>query len=412
VGEDGSNEGAVDVLKRLIGDSGKDASVNSRRGRKAADEFHERLKKAIGQKSAAFAAPIRHESATTYMQSVHDAAAEMDPAVCDPKAKAARPDKAKGKDMPAAFADHPEQFKAIKAMHDMAVKHGATCPGVARTAAMSSGTPPAFRKGGNPPAAPTRGGGHRKMNWREKLAALFGTEPDNLPPMDEEVARTGVSLFTAGPGEVTVEDETMTQTTTNATAAETPAAPDPAATFAAFAATPEGQAILAKNAELEDRIRRQEEEDQRRRAQELEQRAATFAADLCKDKVDAATGRVIEEALITPALFSLCESLYKQLAQDDAKDQGQPVVTFSADGKEQQKSRTESVAALLKAALKPHGMLRQQLTPDGRLDPAKAAVLFHGGNDKPQKLDPERKKQLLQYAGVQPPSNSNGSGSA
>jgi hypothetical protein len=384
VGEDGRNEGAVDVLKRLIGDSGKDASVNSKRGRKAADEFHERLKKAIGQKSAAFAAPIRHESATTYMQSVHDAAAEMDPAVCEPGTKAARPDKAKGKDMPAAFADHPEQFKAIKAMHDMAVKHGATCPGVARTAAMSSGTPPAFRKGGNPPAAPARGGGHRKMNWREKLAALFGTEPDNLPPMDEEVARTGVSLFTAGPGEVTVEDETMTQTTMNTTAAETPAAPDPAATFAA---------LLAKNAELEDRIRRQEEEDQRRRVHELDQQAATFAADLCRD-VRTADGTTIP-ARITPAAASVFAALYRQAAQDDARDQDQAVVTFSAGGQEQKASRVEALEAAVKA-LPGHGLLGQQLDPSGRLDPAKAVVLFHDPSPADQ-MSEERRKALLAH---------------
>jgi hypothetical protein len=349
--------------------------------------------------TADFAARIRHESATAFWQDMHDASSALDPMVCDPKAKAARPDRVKNQEAEAGFADHPKQLKDIKKAHDLAVEHGATCPG--KTATMSD-SPNAGVVPARQTTIPLRRA--RKMDWDERFATFMGLDPDKLPWRSPKKSKAMLSMAMADDdGDFQITDEPPAE-------AETPTPPATPTTeelTAAFAETPQYKTMQAELERLKQRDAENAEREKARTEKDLSDRAATFAADLCRDKVDAAN-RVITKAQLTPAAFSLCEALYKQMARDDAA--AQAVVTFTSDGQERQASRIDTLIAFCKA-LPGHSLLGQQLSPNGRLDPTQHTALFY--EDTGDAAEAQRKKDLAERikarnAARQPQGSTNG----
>jgi hypothetical protein len=329
-----------------------------------------------------FAARIRHESATAFWQDFHDAAVELDPAVCDPKAKAARPDKARGD--AADFADHPKQLKDIKKAHDLAVEHGATCPG--RTATMSQPGPTPSR------AKAPRGKG-AMMGLKHALGRLlYGDQaPDAEPDVSDDQAR---AIFAVATGDsVTIEEEeTVATQTAETVTAPPPAAPTPEQQAAAFAATPQYLEMKAEldrqKAVIEENTRKERE----RAEKELHDRAVTFAAGL-------ATGDPARNVLprITPVAIDAVAAVFAQAARDDAA--AAATVTFSVGDKQVSGGRVAALEALF-AALPGHKLLGQSIAPDGRLDPATHQVLFHQGTTEKPKADPDVVRRMLAATSV------------
>lgn len=108
---------------------------------------------------AGFAARKKDDRTSGLMQHIHDRISAHDGEMCDPDWKTAD------------FADYPQQMKALKGIHDTAVKHGATCPGA--KAGMSHTIPK----------------GDSTVEKRDALVALFGDAievPEQLT--DEQVA--------------------------------------------------------------------------------------------------------------------------------------------------------------------------------------------------------------------------------
>lgn len=109
-----------------------------------------------------FATRKQDERTSGLMQHIHDKIAAHDSSMCDPSWKTAD------------FADYPQQTKALKGMHDSAVKHGATCSG--SKVKMSVTVPK----------------GDKSVEKKDALVALFGDTldvPDQLTDDQLEAIR-------------------------------------------------------------------------------------------------------------------------------------------------------------------------------------------------------------------------------
>jgi len=285
----------------------------------------------LGGLVAAFTARKRHPTLDRAMQHIHDLMA-LYPNGCPGVASVAE------------FGDVPKQRKAVRAIHDTTLDHGATCP-AKRSAAFADSRVRRFPMNWNP--------------FRKAVAAL----PDE--PTDSDLAAVFGQL---------VEAKADDPEPTPAPSPKPPTTPPPPPP-ASFADSPEARALQSKIAELERKAAERE-------AAERASRAAAFAQQ-AKDA-----------HRITPAMEADLSALFSQALADDATAEAK--VTFSEGSATKQGSRLDALAAFV-AKLPRHSLTADLIDPKDL--PLGTNALFNG-EARSTREDPEARGRRLFREGV------------
>jgi hypothetical protein len=280
----------------------------------------------------AFTARKRAPAADRAAQRIHDWLRKLDQSVCDPKSKAIKP----------SFSDHPKQLKALKSMHDSAVEHGATCPGVAMSVS---------------PSKPNGKVGFMST-WRKKLiAGLMKGKDEPVEFTDDEAVEAATELAK--------EVGSLPPSKPSADFGVRASVDDDAA---AFADTPAGRAARAER----DRLRAESEArataDRDAAEKAVKSKAVTFADTLTRGD---AQQRI--PACLTPHQAKAFQPLFERIARDDAEHGTK--VTFAKDGKDTEGTRWDALVAAF-STLPAHGMTVEQIAPNGNLS-EDSRILFN-----------------------------------